>query len=99
VNLIFGAVIDPNMGEEIRITVIATGFDSQGMHPRLSRFPRPEQLKLNAEQERGSSVRRVQTHDDERLESVSIDLKDIDIPAFMRRKISMSNNSGNSNNK
>ena len=27
VNLIFGAVIDPDMGDEIRITVIATGFD------------------------------------------------------------------------
>ena len=26
VNLIFGAVIDPNMGDDIRITVIATGF-------------------------------------------------------------------------
>lgn len=30
VNLIFGSVIDPNMGEEIRITVIATGFDRAG---------------------------------------------------------------------
>ncbi len=27
VNLIFGAVIDEKMGDEIRITVIATGFD------------------------------------------------------------------------
>src|SRR5690606_2257216 len=27
VNLIFGAVIDENMGDEIRITVIATGFE------------------------------------------------------------------------
>lgn len=27
VNLIFGAVIDDNMGDEVRITVIATGFD------------------------------------------------------------------------
>jgi cell division protein FtsZ len=26
-NIIFGAVIDPNLGEAIRITVIATGFD------------------------------------------------------------------------
>jgi len=26
-NIIFGAVIDPNMGEALRITVIATGFD------------------------------------------------------------------------
>ncbi len=30
VNLIFGAVIDPNMGDELRITVIATGFEQAG---------------------------------------------------------------------
>jgi cell division protein FtsZ len=30
VNLIFGAVIDPNMSDEIRITVIATGFERAG---------------------------------------------------------------------
>jgi hypothetical protein len=43
-NIIFGSVIDPNLSEEIRITVIATGFDhhaKQGAvpsepHPRLS---------------------------------------------------------------
>ena len=31
VNLIFGAVIDENMGDEVRITVIATGFDRAGV--------------------------------------------------------------------
>jgi cell division protein FtsZ len=31
VNLIFGAVVDPNMGEELRITVIATGFEQPAM--------------------------------------------------------------------
>lgn len=30
VNLIFGAVVDPNMGDDVRITVIATGFDRAG---------------------------------------------------------------------
>jgi cell division protein FtsZ len=30
VNIIFGAVIDPDMGEEIRLTVIATGFEGTG---------------------------------------------------------------------
>jgi cell division protein FtsZ len=31
VNLIFGAVIDPSMGDEVRITVIATGFERTGV--------------------------------------------------------------------
>ena len=38
VNLIFGAVIDPNMGDEVHITVIATGFDRSNMRPRT---PKP----------------------------------------------------------
>ena len=42
VNLIFGAVIDPNLGENIRITVIATGFDRTGVHPVVE-APRPRE--------------------------------------------------------
>ncbi len=37
VNLIFGAVIDENMQDEIRITVIATGFDGGQPRPRVAR--------------------------------------------------------------
>ncbi len=48
VNLIFGAVIDPNMGEEIRITVIATGFERTGaMTRRPVETPNPRQQDLN----------------------------------------------------
>jgi len=46
-NIIFGAVIDPNMKDAIRITVIATGFDaikeqkvSGGEESRVVEFPR-----------------------------------------------------------
>jgi cell division protein FtsZ len=35
VNLIFGAVIDEKMGDEIRIIVIATGFDQTEHRPRI----------------------------------------------------------------
>ena len=31
-NIIFGSVIDANFGDEVRITVIATGFDRVGAH-------------------------------------------------------------------
>jgi cell division protein FtsZ len=46
VNLIFGAVIDPDMGDEIRVTVIATGFERSGVPRRAlerigSRTERP----------------------------------------------------------
>ncbi|MDA0244915.1 MAG: cell division protein FtsZ [Chloroflexi bacterium] len=40
VNLIFGAVVDERMGDRIRITVIATGFDHGG-GPAMRQFARP----------------------------------------------------------
>src|SRR5574340_16345 len=56
VNLIFGAVIDPNMGDQIRITVIATGFDRAGMRTTHERYtsrleesrPAPRQFSESA---------------------------------------------------
>ena len=35
VNMIFGAVIDPSMGDDLRITVIATGFERNGVPRRV----------------------------------------------------------------
>ena len=40
-NIIFGAVIDPGMGEEVRVTVIATGFGQQRRRAR-----RPERQRV-----------------------------------------------------
>jgi cell division protein FtsZ len=37
--MIFGAVIDPNMADEIRITLIATGFERAGMPRRMVERP------------------------------------------------------------
>lgn len=49
VNLIFGAVIDPNMGDRVRVTVIATGFDQTGMPRRAVRpTARPAQGEAQA---------------------------------------------------
>jgi cell division protein FtsZ len=44
VNMIFGAVIEPDMGDEVRVTVIATGFERSGVPRRaLERLTtRPE---------------------------------------------------------
>ncbi|MCR6544485.1 cell division protein FtsZ [Dehalobacterium formicoaceticum] len=59
-NIIFGAVIDDNIDDSIRVTVIATGFD-------------------------GRSVKKIETPDNVDLKSFTVD--DLDIPAFLRRKI------------
>jgi len=39
-NIIFGAVIDDALGDEVRVTVIAAGFDGGTMKPRSSELPR-----------------------------------------------------------
>ncbi|MBL9013471.1 MAG: cell division protein FtsZ [Myxococcales bacterium] len=58
-NIIFGSVIDPNLSEEIRITVIATGFDRDGKmkmavpEPTKTAIPTPNQTpnrRLSASQ-------------------------------------------------
>lgn len=46
VNLIFGAVIDDTMEDEIRITVIATGFDQRETRARVVREPSRETMSF-----------------------------------------------------
>jgi cell division protein FtsZ len=54
VNLIFGAVIDPNMGDELRVTVIATGFERTGTLPQPVR--RASVHRLGNRPERASAA-------------------------------------------
>ncbi len=42
--IIFGAVIDPNMTDEIRVTVIATGFEDPG-HQRLNQSAHSQKIQ------------------------------------------------------
>jgi cell division protein FtsZ len=92
VNMIFGAVIDPDMGDEIRVTVIATGFERSGMPRRI--VPRPVSILRTLD---GKPVTRP-------LESVSVEAQpgvesanaafkpqtfnteDLDIPTFLRNR-------------
>jgi cell division protein FtsZ len=67
-NIIFGAVIDDAMGDDVRVTVIATGFDRGSPRPR-SRAPRRE---------------REVTIDDVRRSSLEIRDDEIDIPSFLK---------------
>jgi cell division protein FtsZ len=69
-NMIFGAVIDDAMGEDVRVTVIATGFD----HGRL---------RGGVGRERAARSRDV-TIDDVRRSSLEIRDDEIDIPSFLK---------------
>jgi len=94
VNMIFGAVIDPNMGDDIRVTVIATGFDRSSM-PRRALERNPRENKRNNE---SSSYFRtsdsVSVHADvpsSEAKSTGAPLPpmskdDLDIPTFLRNR-------------
>jgi cell division protein FtsZ len=56
-NIIFGSVIDPNCGDEVRITVIATGFSA-----RVSSEVHPHQAQNGLRQLGGPGARRADMH-------------------------------------
>ncbi len=79
VNMIFGAVIDENMGDTLRITVVATGFDrnegSRRWNASQERERERAQTPPRVEEPRVASVRPPDDHDDEGI-----------LPPFLRRR-------------
>jgi cell division protein FtsZ len=89
-NVIFGAVIDDNMKDQIRITVIATGFDQTSTAPR--RVVRP-QTTSTAATPRPIGRTNVQTSSVSVPEpaatptrSAPIDPDNLELPSFLRRR-------------
>lgn len=95
VNMIFGAVIDPSMGDDLRVTVIATGFERTGM-PRplferpLSAGPRRVQevevgaTKPDAQSRREDPSAPIPAPAEFRPRTFNTD--DLDIPTFLRKR-------------
>lgn len=77
-NIIFGAVIDPSMEEEVRVTVIATGFDAvaAAARPVSSTQPLPAAVASDGERSDKTVPFPVRTYNPD----------DLEIPAFLRRK-------------
>jgi cell division protein FtsZ len=74
-NIIFGAVIDEAMSEDVRVTVIGTGFDQRYSSGRSGRGGRSE---------RPSRPDRRPRMDDRQLSTLEIADDDIDVPPFLR---------------
>ena len=89
VNLIFGAVIDPEMGEEIRVTVIATGFERSSAIPRHM-LERPSlqsrQERESRPSESRSSVPVSSSGEKSDFQPRSFNTEDLDIPTFLRKR-------------
>jgi cell division protein FtsZ len=97
-NIIVGAVVDESLGDEIRVTVIATGFDDGrgAVHPHASAAAvgtsagmapggRTVDLKAYRGGERQSPWRRPRA-DGARADGLDAMADDLDIPAFLRRQ-------------
>jgi len=85
VNLIFGAVIDPSMGEDLRVTVIATGFERSGGPKRASTRIRHFTQAAAAQEQASLEPAGIAVPADEFVPQ-TIDVNDLDIPAFLRRR-------------
>jgi cell division protein FtsZ len=93
-NVIFGAVIDDTMGDEIRITVIATGFDRATARRQL--ITRPEPVPFEAPKREAPRPTPSQANAPQPVEveqgmeqapaSARFSPTNLDIPAFLRRK-------------
>lgn len=77
-NIIFGAALDESMTGEVRVTVIATGFDNEGMlNEKHTETAKPEVKKVAPVNEK-ETVEVVEPTVDEET--------DFDIPTFLRKK-------------
>ncbi len=87
-NIIFGSVIDEDMQDEIRVTLIATGFDmgGRGGGGGGERSVRPRRGDDSRERSprRGEAPDRNPRIGDRDRESLEISDDDIDIPPFLR---------------
>jgi cell division protein FtsZ len=81
VNLIFGAVIDPNLRDEVHITVIATGFERTGV-PR--RIVEPVSIETRTPTPVSVSVAVSQPARD--FQPRAFNTEDLDIPTFLRNR-------------
>jgi cell division protein FtsZ len=75
-NIIFGAVIDDQLGDEVRVTVIATGFD----RGRAGAAGVETARETTRRERRDRDV----TMDDRQRSSLEISDDDIDIPSFLK---------------
>jgi cell division protein FtsZ len=92
VNLIFGAVIDPNMGDDLRITVIATGFDQAGIRSAAVNTNQNGRYDPTRVVQRPTINDTVDSGTDRSSELVFeprvIDPRDLNVPAFIRNRLS-----------
>ena len=87
--IIYGTVLDENMKDTVRITVIATGFGEEGKAPlRTETSYRPSLFMRKADKPAASSAKTNQEKAaKEKEEAEEEETSELDIPAFIRKKM------------
>ncbi len=89
--IIFGAVIDPSLKDEIRITVIATGFEKEKrISPGLPAWPEETSLIFEPKKEAKTKPHfwlQKPSKEKEKDEKEKEKEEDLEIPAFIRKKM------------
>jgi cell division protein FtsZ len=89
VHLIFGAVIDADIGDEVRVTVIATGFSEQKEKVDLPQIKKWNPLRQPVTLKGSERVLSKSLRSDYGIDTVTTDIMTyedhIDVPAFMRK--------------
>ena len=93
VNLIFGAVIDQNMGDEVRITVIATGFEHAAPSLRhitpaavVRPLPTGQPVRERATVPAAAATSAPRREPETRRTQETFRPDDLEIPTFLRRR-------------
>ncbi|MEW8955194.1 cell division protein FtsZ [Clostridium sp.] len=81
-NIIFGAVIDENLKDEIRITVIATGFESER---EMVKRPEEKHIQEPIKEQRIKKEQDFDAAEEEVASTRTYNDNDIEIPAFLRK--------------
>ncbi|MBD7910371.1 MULTISPECIES: cell division protein FtsZ [Clostridium] len=85
-NIIFGAVIDETLNDEIRITVIATGFEAEVTSELFVEKKVQERAKVATSEEKSEvAATVVEEKEVEEKQSYNTQEDDLDIPVFLRR--------------
>jgi cell division protein FtsZ len=89
VNLIFGAVIDQNMDDEVRVTVIATGFERTGITVRRAVETQKNPLRIDKPvvhpEEAAREMQPVEVAKTD-FAPRTFNTEDLDIPTFLRNR-------------
>jgi cell division protein FtsZ len=85
-NVIFGAVIDEDMKDMIKVTVIATGFSSENRHEDEEKFDLKKKTKVETNKTITQNKETTVSKKEESQKSKSKDKNDFDIPTFLRKK-------------